>query len=193
METREYLGTAYLLLPLLGGGVFHGLCMKYEWLSFSKRPIDCGYTVRGRQLFGANKTFRGPLAVGLGAALVLGLQATVLHRWSGIRNIELFDYGDVNGWLLGFFLGAAAMSAELLNSFLKRQVGVGPGQAGEGMLGAMLYVIDQVDLLFGAWLVFALVLDVRLAWVFFSVVLVIVVHQLLTSITYALGMRASPW
>jgi CDP-2,3-bis-(O-geranylgeranyl)-sn-glycerol synthase len=110
--------------------------MKYDWLSFSKQPIDCGYTVRGRRLFGANKAFRGPLAVGLGAALGLGVQATVLHRWSGIRNIELFDYGGVNGWLLGFLVGAAAMSAELPNSFVKRQLGVRPGQAGEGMLGA---------------------------------------------------------
>lgn len=187
------LGIAYLLLPLLGGGVFHGLCMKYEWFSLLKRPIDCGRTVRGRRLFGANKTFRGPVAVGLGAALVLGLQATLLHGLPGIRDIELFDYGGVNGWLLGFVVGAAAMSAELPNSFLKRQLGVAPGQAGQGLLGATLYVIDQVDLLVGAWLVFALVLDVRFTWVLFSVVLVVVVHQLLTSVTYALGMRASPW
>jgi CDP-diglyceride synthetase len=189
---REFLGTGYLLLPLLVGGIFHGVCMKYEWLSFSKRPIDCGYTVRGKQLFGANKTFRGPLAVGLGAAVCLGVQATLLHRWSGIRKIELFDYGGVNGWLLGFLVGAAAMSAELPNSFVKRQLGVGPGQTGKGMLGATLYVVDQVDLLLGAWLVFALVLDARLAWVLVSLVLVVVVHQLLTSATYALGMRASP-
>jgi len=193
VEMREFVGTAYLLLPLLLGGVFHGLCMKYEWLSFSKRPIDRGYTVRGRRLFGANKTFRGPLAVGLGASLGLGVQATILHRWSGIRNVELFEYGGVNGWLLGFVVGAVAMLAELPNSFMKRQLGVGPGQAGQGVLGVMLYVVDQVDLLLGAWLVFALVLDARLAWVLLSVVLVVVVHQLLTSITYALGMRTSPW
>ncbi len=57
----EYLGTAYLLLPLLGGGLFHGLCMKYEWVSFL-----------------------------VGAAIILGLQATLLHRLPGVRDIELF-------------------------------------------------------------------------------------------------------
>jgi hypothetical protein len=188
----EILGTAYLFLPLLGGGVFHGLCMKYGWLSFLKRPIDFGYTIRGRPLFGANKTFRGPVAVGFGAALILGLQTTVLHRFSGARNIELFGYAGANGWLLGFVVGAAAMVAELPNSFLKRQLGVNPGEGKQGWLGTALYAVDQVDLLLGAWLVFALVLEVRLAWVFFSVILVAAVHQLLTSVTYALGMRASP-
>ena len=187
------LGVAYLFLPLLGGGVFHGLCMKYEWLSFLKRPIDRGYRVRGSPLFGANKTFRGPVAVGFGAAVVLGVQATVLHRLSEVREIELFDYGGVNGWLLGFLVGAAAMLAELPNSFLKRQLGVAAGQPGQGLLGATLYMMDQVDLLVGAWLVFALVVEVRITWVLFSVILVVVVHQLLTSVTYALGMRASPW
>lgn len=131
--------------------------------------------------------------MGIGTAIVLGFQATVLPRSLGVRNIELFEYGRVNGWLLGFLVGAAAMLAELPNSFLKRQLGVGPGQAGHGVLGATLYVIDQVDLLLGAWLVFAFVLEVRLAWVLLSVVLAVVVHQLLTSVTYALGMRASPW
>jgi hypothetical protein len=190
---RELAGIAWLLLPLLAGGLFHALCMKHAWLSFLTRPIDGGRTVRGRRLFGANKTFRGPVAVGLGAAVILGLQATVLHEFPRAREIELFDYGDVNGWLLGFVVGAAAMLAELPNSFLKRQLGVNPGEGRTGLVGAALYVLDQVDLLLGAWLAFALVLDVRLSWVLVSVVLVAAVHQLLTTVTYALGMRASPW
>ena len=193
MKITELIGTAYLLTPLLGGGVFHATCMKYGWLSLLKRPIDFGRTVRGQPLFGANKTFRGPVAVGIGAAIVLGLQATVLHRAPAIRQIELFDYGQVNGWFLGFLVGAGAMLAELPNSFLKRRLGVGSGRRARGPLGIVLYLLDQVNLLIGAWLVFSLVVEVRAAWVLFSVVLVVVVHQLLTSITYAVGMRESPW
>jgi len=87
---RDVLGTGYLFLPLLGGGVFHGLCMKLGWLSFLKSPIDRGYQVRGRRLFGSNKTFRGVVAVGIGTAILLGLQATVLHRLPAVRGIELF-------------------------------------------------------------------------------------------------------
>jgi len=91
MTMRDALGTGYLLLPLLGGGIFHGLCMKYGWLAVLKHPIDGGYTLRGRPLFGSNKTIRGVVAVGIGTAIVLGIQASLLHgrpiiqaivRWS---------------------------------------------------------------------------------------------------------------
>jgi hypothetical protein len=41
--------------------------------------------------------------------------------------------------------------------------------------------------------VFATVIDIRAAWVAWSVALVVVVHQLLTWVTYTLGMRRSPW
>ncbi len=188
----DVLGTAYLILPLLGGGLFHGVCMKYEWLDFLAQPIDRGRMLRGRPLFGANKTWRGPVAVGLGAAAVLGLQSSLLHALPGVRAIELFDYGSVNGGLLGFAMGTVAMLTELPNSLLKRRIGVGPGQAACGFAGAVLWFLDQVDLLVGAWLVLALVIRVRLAWFGISVLIVVVVHQLLTTVTYALGMRSSP-
>jgi len=191
MTMRDALGTGYLLLPLLGGGIFHGLCMKYGWLAVLKHPIDGGYTLRGRPLFGANKTIRGVVAVGIGTGIVLGIQASLLHGRPIIQAIELFDYGRVNAWLLGFLVGAAAMCAELPNSFVKRQLDVRPGDSARGMIGLVLYVVDQVDLLVGVWLAFALVLDIRLAWVLWSVAIVVVMHQLLTSVTYALGMRAS--
>src|SRR5262245_16403889 len=102
---RDVLGTGYLLLPLIAGGVFHGLCMKFGWLSFLKRRVDRGYEVRGRPLFGANKTYRGIVAVGIGTAIFLGLQSWLLHRLPSVRAIELFDYGRFNGWLLGFAVG----------------------------------------------------------------------------------------
>src|SRR6185295_15265267 len=165
---RELTGVAYLLVPLLGGGVFHGLCMKYDWLAALKSPIDGGRLVGGKPLFGANKTYRGVVAVGIGAGIVLALQAWVLHPLTRVARIELFDYGAVNGFALGFLVGAVAMLAELPNSFLKRRLDVGPGQSARGAVGAFLYVLDQIDLLLGAWLVFAWVVDVRPSWVIFS-------------------------
>ena len=183
---------AYLLAPLLGGGIFHGLCMRHDWLPWLRIRLDRGATFRGRELFGANKTLRGPVAIGLGAALVMGLQATLLHGWASRAGLELFDYATVNGWLLGFALGFGAMCAELPNSFVKRQLGIGAGAAGTGWRKWLFYFVDQVDLLLGAWLVLALVAPVKLEWVALSLALVVVVHQLLTTVTYKLGMRASP-
>jgi hypothetical protein len=71
---REILGTAYLLLPLLGGAALHGICMKYGWLAFLARPIDGGRRYRGRPVFGYSKTFRGPVLLAVGTPAVFTLQ-----------------------------------------------------------------------------------------------------------------------
>jgi hypothetical protein len=72
---------ASLLIPLLLGLVLHGLCMRFRWLSPLAKPIDHGLTVRGRRLLGANKTYRGIVAVGLGTAIGFGLRP---YAWGNI-------------------------------------------------------------------------------------------------------------
>lgn len=186
---EEVLGVAYLFLPLLGGAVFHGFCLKFGWLSLLKRPMDGGRTLRGRPLFGPNKTFRGPVAVALGSALVLGLQHDVLHRISAVRHIELFDYSVINGWLFGLAVGAAAMLAELPNSFLKRQLDIPSGHQAGGVLRLVFFFLDQVDVLLGAWLIFATVTQVTPGRICISIVIIFVMHNLVTVVGYGLGMR----
>ena len=188
----ELLRIAYLFSPLLVGLIFHGLCIKYGWLAFTAHPVDREKRLRGRRLFGANKTWRGILAVGAGSALFLSLQSELLHGMPRLRALELFDYASVNGTLLGFALGAGAMLAELPNSLLKRQLDVAPGQTLSGSRGVLFYILDQIDMLLGAWLVLALVMPVTLRGIALSVCFLFVVHQLFSLIGYTLGMRATP-
>ena len=185
----EILGVAYLFLPLLGGAVSHGLCIKFDWLSLLKCPIDWGRTLQGRPIFGPNKTFRGIVAVALGSALVLGLQQDVLHRLSALRQIELFDYSAVNGWLLGLALGAAAMLAELPNSFLKRRLGIPSGKEAAGILRFVFFFLDQIDVLLGGWLIFAAVVYVTPLRIGISIAIIFIMHNLVTVVGYGLGMR----
>ncbi|MCA9774506.1 MAG: CDP-archaeol synthase [Myxococcales bacterium] len=188
---NDLLGTAYLFLPLLGGGLFHGLAMKYDWFAFLRRPIDGGRAWRGVPIFGANKTWRGPVALGIGSALVMGAQSILAARVTAFRGVGLVDYAHLNGWAWGFALGFAAMLAELPNSFAKRRLGVGPGEARGGAMGALLYVADQIDLLAGAWIVLAFLVDVTVSRVLWSATIVALAHQGLTLFAHATGMRAS--
>jgi len=188
----QFVGVFYLFLPLLGGGVLHGLAMKGDWWPGLRRPLDGGWSPGGRRLFGANKTFRGPLVVGLGTALVCGLQTDLLHHWAPARALELVDYGQVNGWLFGFALGVAAMLGELPNSFLKRRLGVAPGTTTpRPLLKPVFYLLDQVDLFLGAWPVAALAVTPSLSRVLLSLLLGVLLHQGLTTVTHAFGMRRS--
>src|SRR5262249_9580807 len=135
--------------PLLLGFACHGVCLRWRLLAGLGRPIDRGRTFRGRPLFGANKTWRGVAAVGLGAALGIVLLRRGL---SASPVIDALPRG-AGAPLLGFAMGAVAMLAELPNSFAKRQLEIAPGTQARGVTGAVFHVIDQIDVLLGAWLV----------------------------------------
>ncbi len=165
----------------------HGVCIKGGWLGFAAVPIDGGRRWRGRPLFGANKTWRGVLAVALGSALGYALQglspALQPRAWTGLSFPALA--------VLGFAIGGAAMLSELPNSFLKRRLAIEPGAPGAGPAAVPFYLYDQVDFLLGAWLVvWAWVPPTpsRLLW---SVAFVVALHQLISLAGARLGMRAS--
>jgi hypothetical protein len=185
----EIIGTAYLLLPLLGGAVAHGLCMKYGWLTFLVRPIDRGAKWRGERLFGHSKTFRGPVLVAAGAAVVFAVQQEVLHRFAFIARIELVDYAHLPGIWFAALAGAVAELAELPNSFAKRRLRIPPGGTVGGLRGVIFFVWDQVDLLLGFWLVIGFAVPITVVRVASSVLVVLALHPVVTIAGYLAGMR----
>lgn len=176
-----------LFSPLALGGLVHGLCKRFGWFSKLLWPLDRGLLVRGRRLFGENKTLRGVVAVALGTSL--GFIAEVIIPGVAPAAISSLSLGAAA--LFGLAFGAAAMLSELPNSFLKRQLGVGPGESGSGWLGAVFYTLDQVDLLLGCWLVALFVVRPTLKLIVLSLVFVYLAHQVINVIGYALGMRKS--
>lgn len=185
---KEFWAVSYLFSPLLIGLTTHGLCIKFDWLLFLVRPVDRGKIFRGKRIFGANKTYRGIVAVALGTALGFGIQALVLHRYDVFRQVELLDYSPVS-IVWGFLTGFAAMLSELLNSFIKRQLDIAPGDAANGILSFVFYIFDQVDFLIGAWIVPAFFVAVTFPRVIFSILFLFVSHQIISALGYLLGMR----
>lgn len=186
----ELVKMSYLISPLLLGLTFHGLCLKFRWLTALALPIDKGTSFRGKRLFGDNKTFRGIVAVAIGTAAGFGVQV-LLHRFLGPRNFELLDYRKPSILLIGFAMGMAAMLSELPNSFIKRQLGIAPGSATKGFAGWLFYFLDQVDMLVGVWLVLSFMVTVTVERLLWSIVFLFAAHQVITAIGYGLGMRAT--
>jgi CDP-archaeol synthase len=179
----------FLFFPLLGGALLHGICLRFNWLAFLAKPIDFGATVRGRRLFGDNKTYRGLILPGIGTGLTMALQGRLADRLPVLRSLEYYDYSSVFPLLLGFSLGIAAMVSELPNSFLKRQLDIAPGKPAGGEWEPIFFFLDQVDLLVGIWLVLAFIIPVTLERVLLSLAFMFVVHQVITLVGYSLRMR----
>jgi hypothetical protein len=178
---------ASLFSPLFLGLVFHGICIKLDWLRFAARPIDFGSRLRGRPLLGANKTYRGVLAVGVGSALGYCMQGVAPALQPQVWHELSFAVLGV----VGFVIGVAAMLSELPNSFLKRQLDIVPGAAGTGSATVLFYLYDQVDFLLGAWLVVWIWVPPSPSLIAWSVLFVVVVHQIISLAGARLGMRSS--
>ena len=85
----------------------------------------------------------------------------------------------------GFLLSSGALFGDLVGAFLKRRLGLAPGD--------LLPVIDQVDFIIGA-ILFSLplqVLDLNLA----MTVLIITppIHLLTNFAAYKIGLKSNPW
>ncbi|MGB0647396.1 MAG: CDP-archaeol synthase [Bradymonadia bacterium] len=126
-----------LFLPLIVSNVLHMFVVKYDGLPELKVPVST-------RLFGANKTWRGFVFVGV----VTACCQVALNGF-------LFGSDVFSSFSLGLVLGLTYMCCELPNSFVKRRLGIGAGARAEHR--AWLFVImDKCDSTLGVCLVFVI-------------------------------------
>lgn len=101
--------TLLVVVPLVLSNTLHMLLVKYAWLSFINIPIS-------EKLFGKNKTWRGFVFLIVVNALVVNASV----KWFSIP----LDHPARLGAILGF----TYLLFELPNSFMKRKLGIGPGE-----------------------------------------------------------------
>lgn len=144
----------WLALPVIAAGLVHLAVLKLDLLPGLRRlPIDGGATFRGKRLFGANKTWRGAF-VTIATMTLAAWALAALHEccW---HLPTLVPFAETHPAAWGLLLGTGYIVGELPNSFLKRQLDIGPGESGSGLAGRCFWVVDQLDSLVGM-LVFVL-------------------------------------
>lgn len=174
-----------LFLPLLGALVLHAPVLRFDLLPRLKRPLDGGRTVRGRRIFGDNKTWRGALVMGSGALLATLLLAQVAGYWTRLP-VPVQAAGPLP---LGLVLGLGTVLGELPNSFLKRQLGIGPGNRARGLLGIALSIYDQGDFVPLVWLMLSPIWLIPPSQIGLCFVIVVALHAIVNLIGFAIGAR----
>ncbi len=135
-------------------------------------PIDFGKKFfDGKPIFGKNKTLRGFFS-GLAVGTAVGILESVFFPEYPV--------------FFGFLLSLGALLGDLTGAFLKRRVGLAPGD--------LLPVVDQVDFILGA-IVFSLPLQILSSLELAIAVLVITppIHLLTNFVAYKLGLKNNPW
>jgi hypothetical protein len=173
----------WLFTPIFLAAAVNGTVMKLDILNALKRPMDGGLTWRGRRIFGDNKTWRTAFVGTASCAVGVVLQAALV----GTTSFSVVDYDALaaGGALLGAAMGAGAIVGELPNSFLKRQLDIGPGRPG----GAFFWVLDQIDLLILTWPLLLFWVDPHWMVVAASFVLGAGLHPLISLLGWLAGAR----
>ena len=172
----------WLQLPIVFGGVLHMLAVRDNWLAALRRPI-------ARQLFGANKTWRGmllmPALTAIGACLLWPAE----QLWQPLGWTSPFAGSAL--WLAGLCGGLGYVLAELPNSFIKRRLGIAAGVTPEKNRRLFL-AMDQLDSALGAALAYMIVpgigIGVAICYVLSFPLVALAVKRLL----FLGGLKAQP-
>ena len=160
LEALKFIFPAYCAnaIPVLTGGG--------PQLDFGKNFFD------GKPVFGENKTFRG-FFFGLAVGTVVGI-------------VESFFF-EKYSFFFGFILSLGALVGDLAGAFLKRRLGLKPGD--------LLPIIDQIDFIIGA-IVFALFFYMPIISPELVIAVLIIpppLHVLTNYAAYKAGLKSNPW
>jgi len=146
--------------------------------------IDGGRTYRGKRLFGANKTWRGLVGGSLLAGLVgllLSLHIGQFAAWGLDFSVALLDSSP---FLVGSAVGFGALAGDVIESFLKRQRGIGSGKK--------WFPFDQIDYIIGGLVASSFFVSLTLEFMVIIFAVWFGMHILFSYIGYLIGWKKSP-
>lgn len=168
MNSLIIVGQAFsITLPILISGLFFIASMKYGWFTYLHKPIDFGQRIGKTEVFGPNKNWRGALFYILGGTLVTYL----LHLLQPTQNwiAPVFSNEPL---LLGISSCSAYVLGELVNSFVKRRLGISPGSQGK----LLQKFIDNTDGALATGVVYIFIFNVSLELLLAAFVISLVIH-----------------
>jgi len=146
--------------------------VKRDDLRFLKRPL-------WTSAFGENKTLRGFVFVGT-------VNGVIQFFFNGLLYGEFLAVS----FMLGLILGLTYMFFELPNSFLKRRLGIKPGERPE-RLSSLLIILDKSDSALGVCLVFSLYKGLSAITFVTFFLLAFSIHLLLSKLLHVLRVKES--
>lgn len=115
----------YFMLP----AYFANMAPVFATKIFGKKlswPLDFNIKIKGKEILGKNKTWRGLIAGILVGILTVYLQR-YLFRFGFFKSISLIDYNQINFLIYGFLFGFGVILGDAVKSLIKRRINLKPG------------------------------------------------------------------
>ena len=171
----DFISMVTLTLPLVVSGCLHMFIVKFDLLSTLKIPLST-------RLFGQNKTWRGivvmPVLTVPGVVL-----AQAIEGWCGVGPRLIGS-----PLALGTCLGLAYVLAELPNSWMKRRLGIRPGELST-QWPWFFSLVDQADSVIGCGLVYGLLQIISANEMGILVVFGVLTHLTVNLLLYSFKLR----
>jgi hypothetical protein len=183
---------ALLLIAFIAAGTAQTVWLRSPVSRRFGWPLDLGLTLRGRRLFGENKTVRGFVVLVPAAAASFFLLGSFAQDAPGFL-AGAWDLSPRTYGLLGFWAGLGFMLGELPNSFVKRQLDIAPGAAPRRPAARVLsFAVDRLDSLAGMAVAVSLAVPTPWqTWVYLAV-FGPAVHWSFSVVLYWWGVKGRP-
>ena len=153
-----------------------------NWLKFLAKPVDFGIKVKGKELFGRNKTYRG-FIFGVLFAMIVSYMQSLLYRFNFFSSLSFIDYSNW-GWI-GFLLGFGALFGDLIKSFFKRRAGIPSGQP--------FIPWDQLDFVIGSLVLVSIVTTLNWEKLVYIAIISVIGHIVVNHAAFYLKIRNEKW
>lgn len=145
------------------------------------KPIDLGKCWNNNRILGDGKTFQG-LFYGITFGILLGIIELFLSKY---LNLPQFS------WVAVIALPMGALLGDMIASFFKRRLNI--------KRGALLPFVDQLDFVFGAWIL-TITLDYNwfvqnfsLPVIITTLLIIPIFHLIFNIVGYKIGVSKEPW
>lgn len=142
-------------------------------------PVDFNKKINGEPILGVNKTIRGLFAATIFGEIIFLLQK-ILFNFDFFKAISLIDYQYIP-WFAGLFMGFGAIFGDMIKSFFKRRLKINPGKS--------WIPFDQIDYVLGGILFFSWFYILTFIDIFSLLFTGIILHIIVNTIGYYLGVR----
>lgn len=140
----------------------------------SGRPLDLGISfLDGRRVFGDGVTIKGiviGVAIGTSSAVIINL---------------LRSSGQPVSVYFAFLLSLGALLGDAFGSFIKRRLGMEPGESAP--------LLDQLDFVFGGLFVASFVIALAVDWIVVLMLVTPLGHLAVNFVGFQLKMKEVPW
>ena len=170
-DIKEIALIAYLLLP----GIFANMSpVLFTKINFLNKPIDLGKKFLGKRILGDNKTYRGFFF-----GILIAIITAFIQIWIPINTP--YQITLQNFWYLGFLLGFGALFGDVVESFIKRRIGIAPGKP--------WIPFDEIDHIIGSLLIISTIFSLPIISAIWVIIITIPLHILVNVIGYFFKLR----